>query len=97
MNTKGIAQKLAELKFGKKQVALSTDKVGYKLADAMALESTLQSVIDHFRKDEAYRKSSTMKVIERHSDDQIKPKRTVSDVLNDCNVLAKEVTSLISK
>ena len=100
MNTQGIAQRLAELKFGKKQVAksigLSTDKVGYKLEDAIALENTLQSVVDHFKKDEAYRKSNTMKVIDKHSD-QVQEKRTASDVLNACNQLAKEVTLLINK
>ena len=95
MNTQGIAQKLTELKDGKK-VVLSTDKVGYKLDDALALENTLQSVIDHFRKDEAYRKSNTMKVIDKHSD-QVAEKRTASDVLNDCNALAQEVTNLINK
>ena len=95
MNTQGIAQRLAELKFGKK-VVLSTDKVGYKLEDAIALESTLQSVVEHFKKDEAYRKSNTMKVIDKHSD-QVQEKRTASDVLNACNQLAKEVTLLINK
>ena len=101
MNTQGIAQKLAELKFGKKQVAksieMSTDKIGYSLDDAQQLEEQLQSIVDHFRKDEAYRKSNTMKTIERHSDDQIKPKRTASDVLNECNALAREVITLINK
>ena len=95
MNTNKIAQKLTELKFGKK-VVLSTDKVGYKLEDAIALESTLQSVIDHFKKDEADRKSNTMKTIERHSD-KLEEKRTDSDVLNACNELAKQVVTLINK
>lgn len=95
MNTQGIAQRLAELKFGKK-VVLSTDKVGYKLEDAIALENTLQSVVEHFKKDEAYRKSNTMKVIDKHSD-QVQEKRTTDDVLNACNQLAKEVTLLINR
>ena len=95
MNTQNIASKLAELKFGKK-VVLSTDKVGYKLEDALALESTLQSVIDHFKKDEAYSKSNTMKVIDKHSD-QLQEKRTTDDVLNECNALAEQVSTLINK
>ena len=95
MNTEKVAQRLAELKFGKK-VVLSTDKVGYKLEDAIALENTLQSVVEHFKKDEAYRKSNTIKMIDKHSD-QVQEKRTASDVLNACNELAKEVTSLINK
>ena len=95
MNTDKIAQALTELKFGKK-VVLSTDKVGYKLDDALALESTLQSVVDHFKSKEAYSKSNTMKVIDKHSD-QVTEKRTASDVLNDCNALAQEVSTLINK
>ena len=95
MNTEKVAQRLAELKFGKK-VVLSTDKVGYKLEDALALESTLQSVIDRFKSKEAYSKSNTRKVIDSHSD-QVQEKRTASDVLNACNELAKEVTNLINK
>ena len=95
LNTEKMAKALTELKFGKK-VVLSTDKVGYKLEDALALESTLQSVVEHFKKDEAYRKSNTRKVIDSHSD-QVQEKRTASDVLNACNELAKEVTNLINK
>ena len=95
MNTNKIAQALTELKFGKK-VVLSTDKVGYKLDDALALESTLQSVVDHFKSKEAYSKSNTMKVIDKHSD-QVTEKRTTGDVLNDCNALAQEVSTLINK
>ena len=95
INTDKIATALTELKFGKK-VVLSTDKVGYKLEDALALESTLQSVVEHFKSKEAYSKSNTMKVIDKHSD-QVQEKRTASDVLNDCNALAQEVTNLINK
>ena len=95
MNTNKIAQALTELKFGKK-VVLSTDKVGYKLEDALALESTLQSVIDRFKSKEAYSKSNTRKVIDSHSD-QVQEKRTASDVLNACNELAEQVTNLINK
>ena len=95
MNTNKISQALTELKFGKK-VVLSTDKVGYKLEDALALESTLQSVIDRFKSKEAYSKSNTRKVIDSHSD-QVQEKRTASDVLNACNELAEQVTNLINK
>ena len=95
MNTQGIAQRLAELKFGKK-VVLSTDKVGYKLEDAIALESTLQSVVEHFKSKEAYSKSNTRKVIDSHSD-QLQEKRTTDDVLNECNALAEQVSTLINK
>ena len=38
-----------------------------------------------------------MKTIERHSDDQVKPKRAVSDVLNACNELASQLVTIVNK
>lgn len=76
---------------------LASDKVGYKLADAQQLEEALESLLDNFKSKEAYSKSNTMKTIERHSDDQVKPKRAVSDVLNACNELASQLVTIVNK
>lgn len=92
--------RLRELKFGKrvetKAVELNTDKIGYGLEDALQLESAINSILDVFKQKEAYRESNTMKTINRHSD-QVQEKRLVSDVLNECNDLAKQIINLINK
>tara|TARA_R110000796_G_scaffold22022_1_gene64236 strand:+ start:60 stop:419 length:360 start_codon:yes stop_codon:yes gene_type:complete len=76
---------------------LASDKIGYKLADAQQLEEALESLLNNFKSKEAYSKSNTMKTIERHSDDQVKPKRSVSDVLNSCNELASQLVTIVNK
>jgi hypothetical protein len=88
--------KLAELKFGKKTVELNTDKVGYSLEDAIQLETALVAILDTMKADQPYKESNTMKTIKRHSD-QVQEKRLASDVLNECNDLAKQIVTLINK
>ena len=92
--------RLRELKFGKrvetKPVELNTDKLGYSLEDALQLEKALTSILDTMKQKEAYRESNTMKTINRHSD-QVQEKRLASDVLNECNDLAKQMITLINK
>ena len=92
--------RLVELKFGKrvetKAIELDTDKVGYSLEDAIQLEKALISILDTMKQKEAYRESNTMKTINKHSD-QVQEKRLSSDVLNECNDLAKQMITLINK
>ena len=99
MNTNKIAQKLAELKFGKSIEMGSrngNDKVGFSDAEAMQLEGALETILDHFKSKEAYSKSNTMKVIDKHSD-QVQPKRIQSEILVSANDMAKQILKLINK
>ena len=96
MNTQDIASKLAELKFGKKQ-ELSSDKVGYKVEDALALESTLNSIKSALNKHlkMSYQKSGVMQKLES-MDDRVETRRS-DEVLNDVTNTANEILSLINK
>ena len=77
-------------------VDLSSDKVGFSIEEALQLESALQHVFDSVERAKgkaAYSKSDTRKVIDSHSD-QVKPKRSVSDVLNACVEIAMATKKL---
>ena len=112
MDTSKIAKQLVELKnrkgsinlpdkfapfFNKPEsIDLSSDKVGFSLEDALHLEAVLSFMVDERTADEPYKKSNVSKTIDKHSD-QVKPKRSTSDVLNECKSLATSLQKLFKK
>lgn len=73
------------------------DKVKYNQSDALQLEKGLKTILEAITKNnQGYKKSNTMKVIEEHSD-QVKPKRTTSAILNECNSLTQSIINNLKK
>jgi len=80
-------------------VELASDKVGYELADAVALEVVLLQALEILKAKEkaGYKPSNVRRLLQRIEDEARTETRGTADVLNDIDLTAKSILNLVKK